>query len=231
MAEPALVAPLRPRRLVDAACRILRDAILKGRFAAGTRLRQADLADQLGISRTPVREALGRLQQEGLVQLLPRGGVRVARLELDEAVEIYHLREVLDGLAARLAASRATPAALAKLERALGRMATCLERRDANRWFGAHVAFHDEMFRASGNARLQALSAVVRLSIQHFHPLLLTTAHRLEDAHREHRAIWEAIAAHDAVGAERLARAHIANARDIALKAMTQGAGDGAVQA
>jgi DNA-binding GntR family transcriptional regulator len=231
MAEPPVVAPLQRRRLVDAASQILRDAILEGRFAAGARLRQADLADQLGISRTPVREALGRLQQEGLVELLPRAGVRVARLELDEAVELYHLREVLDGLAARLAASRATPVALAKLERALGRMATCLERRDTNRWFGAHVTFHDEIFRASGNARLQALSAVVRLSIRHFHPLLLTTAHRLEDAHREHRAISEAIAGHDAEGAERLARAHIANARDIVLKAMTQGARDGAVQA
>lgn len=225
------VAPLKRRRLVEDAAQVLREAILNGRFQSGTRLRQTDLADRLGISRTPIREALGRLQQEGLVELLPGGGVRVALLDLHEAVELYDLREVLDGLAARLGASRAGDAALAKLRKALDRMAGCLERQDASQWFGAHVAFHDEILRASGNSRLQKLSAVVRLSIRHFHPLLLKTEHRLEDAHREHRGIYEAIAAHDAEAAERLARAHIANAKEIVLKVMAQGGNDAAVQA
>ena len=98
------VAPLKRRRLVDDAAETLRKAILDGRFLPGARLRQTDLADQLAISRTPIREALVRLQQEGLVDLLPGGGVRVKLLDLDEAVELYDLREMLDGLAARLAA-------------------------------------------------------------------------------------------------------------------------------
>ncbi|MGH7312297.1 MAG: GntR family transcriptional regulator, partial [Candidatus Rokuibacteriota bacterium] len=119
----------------------------------------------------------------------------------------------------------------ARLGRALERMRQCLERQDENRWFAAHVAFHDEIFQASGNARLQALSAVVRLSIQRFHPLLLKTPQRLEHAYREHQAIREAIAGHDAARAERLARVHITNARAIVLAAMAgQGASDGAVQ-
>lgn len=223
------VGPLQRRRLVDDATQTLRDAILNGRFQAGARLRQTDLAAQLAISRTPIREAMGRLQQEGLIELLPRGGgVRVALLDLTEAAELYDLREVLDGLAARLAAHRADEAGLGRVRKALGRMAQCLERKDSNQWFGAHVAFHDEILRASGNKRLQGLSAVVRLSIRHFHPLLLKTENRLEDAYREHRGIYEAIAAHDAEAAERFARAHIANAKDIVLKVMTQ---DAAVQA
>ena len=222
------VAPLRRRRLVDDATQALRDAILSGRLSAGSRLRQTDLAARLGISRTPIREALGRLQQEGLIELLPRGGLRVALLDLTEAVELYDLREVLDGLAARLAAYRADEGALGRIRKALGRMAQCLERKDPNQWFGAHVAFHDEILRAGGNKRLQGLSAVVRLSIRHFHPLLLKTENRLEDAYREHRGIYEAIAAHDAEAAERFARAHIANAKDIVLKVMTQ---DATVQA
>jgi len=154
--------------------------------------------------------------------------VRVVLLDLTEAVELYDLREVLDGLAARLAAHRADEGALGRIRKALGRMAQCLARKDPNQWFGAHVAFHDEILRASGNKRLQGLSAVVRLSIRHFHPLLLKTENRLEDAYREHRGIYEAIAAHDAEAAERFARAHIANAKDIVLKVMTQ---DAAVQA
>ncbi len=228
MAGRPEVGPLKRRRLVDEVTQTLRDAILNGRFLAGTRLRQADLAAQLAISRTPIREALGRLQQEGLIELLPGGGVRVALLNLTEAVELYDLREVLDGLAARLAGHRAADGALGRIQKALGRMAQCLERKDPNQWFGAHVAFHDEILQASGNKRLQGLSAVVRLSIRHFHPLLLKTENRLEDAYREHRGIYEAIAAHDAEAAERFARAHIANAKDIVLKVMTQ---DATVQA
>ncbi|OLC01222.1 MAG: hypothetical protein AUH30_00675 [Candidatus Rokubacteria bacterium 13_1_40CM_68_15] len=225
------VAPLRRRRLVDDATQTLRDAILDGRFTAGARLRQTNLADQLAISRTPVREALGRLQHEGLVELLPRGGVRVPVLALEEGAELYDLREVLDGLAARLAAQRAAPASFARLEKSLDRMARSLAGNNANQWFGAHVAFHQEIFQASGNARLIALSAVVRLSIQRFHPVLLRTPHRLADADREHRAIHAAIAAGDGERAEQLARAHIVGAKEIVLKVMVQGDRDGAVQA
>lgn len=226
----AMVAPLKRRRLVDDAVQRLRAAILKGRMADGARLRQSDLADQLGISRTPIREALVRLQQEGLVELLPGGGVRVKVLDLDEAVELYDVREVLDGLGARLAAGRIDAPALARLDRALARQAVCVERGDAGPWFAAHVAFHEEIVRAAGNRQLARLSTVVRLSIRHFHPLLLRTEHRLEHAYAEHRAIYDAIRTHDAEGAERLARAHIASAKEIVLKTMTQETRRGAVQ-
>ena len=217
------VAPLKRRRLVDDAAETLRKAILDGRFLPGARLRQTDLADQLAISRTPIREALVRLQQEGLVDLLPGGGVRVKLLDLDEAVELYDLREMLDGLAARLAAARADAATFTRLEQALTRQARCVERDDAGPWFPAHVAFHEEIVRAAGNRHLTRLSSIVRLSIRHFHPLLLRTEHRLEQAWREHRAIYEAILTRDAGEAERLARQHIVSAKEIVLKVMTQG--------
>lgn len=213
-----VVGPLRRIRLVDEAARSLREAILAGEIGSGTRLRQVQLANELGISRTPLREALMKLEQEGLIELLPRGGVRVALLNLDEAVELYDLREVLDGLAARMAALRITERGLVSLERHLNRMEECLTHKDAHRWFVAHVAFHDEIFRASANGRLQTFSSVVRLSIQRFHPILLTTPNRLADAYREHREIFEAIRIHDPEAAERLARAHIAHAKEIVLK-------------
>jgi len=225
------VIPLTRRRLVDDATQALREAILEGRIESGARLRQTDLAARLGISRTPIREALGRLEHEGLIELLPQGGVRVALLRAEEAVELYDLREVLDGLAARLAAERAEPPSLARLGRALRRMAECVERGDPGPWFGAHVAFHEEIVRAAGNRHLQRLGATVRLSIRHFHPLLLKTEDRLAAAYREHRAIHEAIAARDGVAAERLARAHIQSAKAIVLAVMSRGTGThGAVQ-
>jgi DNA-binding GntR family transcriptional regulator len=211
---------LKRRRLVDDATQSLREAILDGRLAAGVRLRQTVLAERLGISRTPIREALTRLQHEGLVELLPRAGVRAIEFHTDEALELYDLREVIDGLAARLASSRADRAQLAGLERTLARMAACVERRDANQWFRAHVAFHEAIVRAARNRPLDRISSVVRLSIRQFHPLLLKTEHRLEHAYREHRSIFEAIAAHAGETAERLARLHIVNAKEIVLKAM-----------
>jgi DNA-binding GntR family transcriptional regulator len=225
-----VVAPLKRRRLVDDAVQTLRTAILNGRIADGARLRQTGLADQLGISRTPIREALVRLQQEGLVELLPGGGVRVKVLNLDEAVELYDVREVLDGLAARLAAGRIAAPSLGRLERALARQALCVARGDAGPWFAAHVAFHEEIVRAASHRQLARLSTVVRLSIRHFHPLLLRTEHRLEHAYAEHRALYDAIRTHDAEAAERLARAHIATAKDIVLKTMAQETRRGAVQ-
>ena len=230
MAGTPAVARLKRRRLVDDATQSLREAILSGRLGAGARLRQMDLAARLGISRTPIRDALGRLEQEGLIELLPHGGVRVTPLNAEQAVELYDLREVLDGLAARLAAGRAEPAALGRLERALARMARCIAQRDPGPWFPAHVAFHEEIVRAADNRPLTRLSSVVRLSIRQFHPLLLKTGRRLEDAYREHRGIFEAIAAHDGEAAERLARAHISNAKEIVLKVMAQGERNGAVQ-
>ena len=225
------VTPLRRRRLVDDATQSLREAILDGRLEAGVRLRQTALAERLGISRTPIREALTRLEHEGLIELLPRGGVRAILLDADEAVELYDLREVLDGLAARLAAGRADPGVLARLQKALARMAECVERHDPGPWFRAHVSFHEEIVRAAANRPLGRLASVVRLSIRRFHPLLLKTERRLDDAYREHRAIFDAIAARDAAGAERLARAHIAGAKAIVLTLMAEGDGHAAVQA
>ena len=214
------MTPLRRRRLVDDATQSLRDAILDGRLQGGARLRQTELAERLGISRTPIREALTRLAQEGLIELLPRGGVQVVLLKADEAIELYDLREVLDGLAARLAAGRADQAARGRLERALARMAECVERPDPNQWFRAHVSFHEGIVRAAGNRPLDRLSSVVRLSIRQFHPLLLKTERRLQEACREHRGIFEAIMARDPETAERLARNHITNAKEIVLKVM-----------
>lgn len=212
--------PLKRVRLADEAARTLREAILTGEIVPGTRLNQVELATDLGISRTPLREALMKLEQEGLIELLPAGGLRVAVINLDDAVELYDVREVLDGLAARLAAQRIAGPANQEIEGHLARMKACLASQDAHAWFIAHVAFHEGILRASGNRRLQALSTVVRLSIQRFHPVLLTTPNRLPEAYQEHRAIFEAIQAHDPGAAERLAREHIARAKEIALKAM-----------
>lgn len=214
------VVPIRRMRLVDEASRVIRDMILTGKLLAGTRLRQADLADQMEISRTPLRESLMKLEQEGLVEVLPRGGFRVVELKLEEAVELYDVREVLDGLAARLVAQRAVEQGLKGLHVRMRKMEKCVATKNAHEWFIHHVAFHGELYQASRNSRLQGLISTVCLSIQRFHPLLLTTPNRLKEAFLEHQEIFKAIQAQDPERAERLARLHIANAKGIVLKVM-----------
>lgn len=126
------------RRLVDEAARALREAILDGRLRPGQRLLQDRLAEMLGVSRTPIREALQRLEREGLVRSVGRQGMVVAQLAAQDIEEIYDVREVLEGLAARLAASRISQAQLNTLRKSLERMAGHAEKGDARRWLEAN---------------------------------------------------------------------------------------------
>jgi DNA-binding GntR family transcriptional regulator len=203
---------------VDEATRSVRELILTGKLPPGTRLRQEDLAQRMMISRTPLREALMKLEQEGLIVVLPRRGFRVIELNLTEAIELYELREMLDGLAARLAAEKATPEVLRRLAELVGQMDACVKADNADDWLVHHGEFHEEILRASGNSRLMPLIANIRLTIRRFHPLLLTTKNRLYRAFREHEAIFRAIRGHDADRAERLARAHISDAKKLVLR-------------
>lgn len=159
-----------------------------------------------------------KLEQEGLIAVLPRRGFRVVDLKLEEAIELYELREMLDGLAARLAAQRASDDVLKRLGNFISRMDECVQRQDTQGWLTEHGAFHEEIFRASRNSRLVGLMANIRLSIQRFHPALLSTHDRLKKAFREHELIFRAIRVHEPDTAERLARLHIASARDIIIK-------------
>jgi DNA-binding GntR family transcriptional regulator len=202
-------------RLVDEASRAIREVILTGELPPGSQLRQADLAQKMRISRTPLREALMKLEQEGLIAVLPRRGFRVVDLKLEEAIELYELREMLDGLAARLAAQRAGNNVLEVLRHLINKMDRSVRQQDAAGWLTHHGAFHEEIFKASRNSRLVGLIANIRLSIQRFHSLLLSTQDRLKKAFREHDEIFRAIRSHDPDTAERLARRHIASARDI----------------
>jgi DNA-binding GntR family transcriptional regulator len=214
------LGPIPRTRLVDEAVSGLREAILSGHLPAGATLNELDLAHQFQISRTPLREALVKLEQEGLIERLRPRGVVVKRLDLAQTEHLYDLRDALDGLAARLAAERIVRDDLLELERHVERMAQCAMPAMAHDWYVAHVNFHDGIFQASRNPHVQQLSRLVRLSIQQLHPMLLTTSHRVGAASREHREIFEAIARRDPDGAERNARAHIAAAREAARNAM-----------
>lgn len=185
----------------------IRDAIRTGLIRAGERLVELDLAAALEMSRTPVREALRQLEVERLVEVAPRRGFVVPTITIDDLVEIFEIREVLEGLAARRAAQRMGPAELGALRETVDRMDRARDADDLTGLAEASSQFHRLLRSGSKHGRLPQLLALLfdaHRSIW-LHEL---APERVDGAIAEHRAIYDAIAAHDGTRAEELAREH-----------------------
>jgi DNA-binding GntR family transcriptional regulator len=198
----------RPPTVAGEVYRRLRQQLLLGAWPPGTRLREAELADRFGVSRTPVREAVRRLLQEGLLEDRPTQGVRVREPDLAAALDAYSVREELEGMAARLAAERADAAARASLAGLLDQVEASA-RRDEAAQVEADLAFHRRVAELAGNEPL--LRALETLA-GHVTPLKVHTRDQNAAAttRAQHRAVAEAIQAGDGAAAERAMRAHVA---------------------
>ncbi len=212
-------------RLVDQIADVIRQMILEGKLKPGEKLVQGKLADMLNVSRTPLREAYRKLEQEGLLQVTTSGTIEVVKLDANDVLEMYDLREVIDGLAARLAAQNARPEELAALQTSLDKMKTTDHNLHVSEWASANLDFHLAVVRASHNQRLVQFAPSVRMLPQTFFPVLvfLSSSARVAQAQQEHADIFEAISHGDAEYAERAARAHIANTREMIRKEMKEG--------
>ncbi len=200
-----------------------RAAIASGRYPSGSALREEELAEAAGVSRTPVREALRRLAAEGLVELTSRRGARVATWNAEDVEEIFALRADLEGHAARLAAKRATEVECDRLRTLCGDMEKALGERPAD-WLDrvnrANSGFHRGVLDASANMRLVSMVGFVTertLVERTFH--LYDTA-ELYRSVRHHREVTDAIAAGDSDWAEAAMRVHIYAGRDAARKGL-----------
>jgi len=188
----------------------LRDAIRRGRYQPGQRIREAEVAGWLGVSRTPVREAFRRLQSDGLLKLTPWRGAVVAELDRAQVVELYATRRALEGTAAALAARHASEAEIAVFFELLDQDAAA--GLSAKRRARINRQFHQALYRAAHNRYLmQALNA-----LDDSLALLKSTTYEMpgrpEVARREHRKIAEAIRRRDPDAAERATRVHIDSA-------------------
>lgn len=197
--------------------RALRDAIQEGRLPQGERLREEDVARRLGVSRTPVREALRRLMARGLVQEAPGRGLVVVELNKRQVIELYAMRKILEGAAARFAAQHASPAEGEMLRRIA---AECRDAATPPEMAQSNRAFHRAIYEAAHNRYLlQALS-----DLSDALALLPSTTFqqhgRAQSAYIEHMKITEAIIAHNADAAEAAAREHIAVAEQLRSRMM-----------
>jgi DNA-binding GntR family transcriptional regulator len=200
---------LQIQSVVDHVYTALRERILSGDLPRATKLRQATLADELGVSRTPLREALRRLSAEGLVEFEPNRGATVSELDFGDMRHAWAARVALEPGAARLAAERGDPDGIASM-----RDAIAAQRRaagDKGESFAANRAFHLALAAASGNPHLTRFAEMLwvpRIGVPIYQAQAAEPAGPSAWAH-EHEHIVDAIDAGDADAAERLTRLHI----------------------
>ena len=187
----------------------LREAIVSGDLPAKTRLMEPELARRLGVSRTPLREAIRQLEAEGFLTTIPRMGTFVAEVTARDLEDVYAIRAVLEGLAARQAAEQ-TDGASAGLRTLLIELAR--KTTDYREYHEASGRFHEAVLTASGNQRLQALYHTLTHQVARLRRLSLAVARRPEVSLREHRRIASAILRGRGPEAERLMRSHVEGA-------------------
>lgn len=205
-------------RLVDEVAQELRERIYSGTYEAGMQLRQEQLAEELQVSRTPLREALRVLEREGLLKSEPGRGARVVSADVKQLLDAYQLREVIDGLAARLAARSEDEEARKKLAAMVVEQRTALDPWHPAAYVLSNVEFHVAVIELADNEYLAGQIPVVRMTSQVFLPVGPVEKERATLAVSEHELVAAAIAAGDAEEAERLARAHI----DTTIKRLSQ---------
>ena len=189
----------------------LRDEIVNGRLQPNERLIESDLARFLGVSRTVVRAALVRLEHEGLVEHERHRGARVRLVELSEAVEIQEARAVLEGLAARLAAHRATDEDVASLQAILAEMQRLRQADDLLGVSNENSKFHRRLLEIGGHATASRLIATLNSQIVRFQYRTILLPGRSERSAAEHGAIVDAVATGDADAAEDAMRTHLSH--------------------
>lgn len=220
MSESIFPEAIRPESYVPLRLQVysaLRDAIIQGRLKAGERIVEDRVCSELGVSRSPLREALRRLEGDGLVAIVPRQGAVVAELTDQDGMELFAVREVLEGLAAKLAAKHITAGELAQLESLCNRMEQSIQARQMSTVVELHSQLHELITEASRNRWIREFVTSVRTHIRRIYRSSIENPERAQRSLAEHRLILEALRQGDSRRAERLAREHVQHARKAAL--------------
>ena len=203
------VQPITPYS--EQTARIIREAILAGHYQPGQRLNEVELSTTLRISRSPIREGLRKLVDEGLVVLQPGRGAFVASFAAEEIAELLEFREALDVMAARLAAQRASAEQMEAMQRSLEAATVAHKSHDgvAPPWTSD---FHILILKAGGNRKIVERGSEVHTQLHLARFRSGSTNHRPDEANEEHQAILDAIRARDPDAAEAAMRRHVRNA-------------------
>lgn len=215
-------APPTHRTLADAATAQLHEAILAGDLAAGSPLRLTDLAESLGMSMMPVREAIRRLESLGLVEVVPHKGAWVRELTLDDAHDTHEMRLLLEITAIERAAPRFTDRDTEKARAALDRHVSASQLGDQAAARQAHTDYHFAIYAAAGSRWLLRALEPVWQNSERYRFAGTRSPEAAAERHREHQAILAACMARDAAAAAEALRLHIHNSRSRVIQKMTR---------
>ncbi len=196
----------------------LRMAIINGTLEPGSRLVETSIADNMGVSRTPVREAFRQLEIEGLAENVPRKGTVVKGISKKDIMEIYEIREVLEGLEFSLACSNLTEFQISDLKEKVCKMEQCIENNDVKKYWKTHGEFHDIILYASNNNRLIEQMKQIYEYLSVLRNFTLVMNERRHQAMKEHKALIEAFENKDEILAEKIGREHTVNAKKFLAK-------------
>lgn len=199
--------------LADQVFERLESEILSGKYARGELLTELGLCTDLGVSRTPIREALRRLEQEHIIDISGKG-ITVLGVTREDMEDIYAIRMKVEGMAAAEAARHATDEQIAELKETLELQEFYLSKKDADRIKAMDSRFHELVYAATGSAVFCDTLTPLHKKVQKFRKSSVENNSRAESSVTEHRAIFTAIAAHDGQTAEAAMTAHVANARN-----------------
>jgi DNA-binding GntR family transcriptional regulator len=201
----------------------VKNAIIGGDFQPGKRLIEEKLAADMTTSRTPVREAIQKLEKEGLIFRLPRGGFAVKPVTEEEVEEILGLRSVLEGYSAFLAASRITDSELKQLDYIITKEDECLKNLDVDEFIKLDGEFHDVLYKAAKNARLYSLLNDLRDYMYRYRVIILHYQRKLHLAVQDHKEMLQSIKSKSPRQLEKLVRKHVSRGKDIIKKKIKQG--------
>jgi DNA-binding GntR family transcriptional regulator len=187
----------------------LRDAIVRAELAPGAQLSENELAEQLGVSRTPIREALGRLRDDRLVEVVPQLGTFVSKISTQAVTDAQFIREALECAAVRPAAERVGDEGIAALEENLRSQERAREGNDLDAWYLLDDAYHRELCDLSGHPSVWPVSERAKSHLNRLRRISLTMPDYLPEMIVEHRAVADAVGRRDSDAAERALRHHL----------------------
>ena len=196
----------------------LKHSIVRGKISSGEWLVESHIAETLGISRTPVREAIHKLEREGLIERQARGGFTVLGLKRDDIEETFGIRSVLEGYAARLATVKHEAQELEKLENKIDEFQNALDRKKMNLLPAINTAFHDLLYSLSKSPKLINMINGLRDQIYRYRQMILKEKKFASTSNLDHKKMLKYIRKRDAEGAERLVRDHILRGQEMVLK-------------
>ncbi len=211
--------------LRDVVFKTLREAILRGDLKPGERLMELQLASKLGVSRTPIREAIRMLEQEGLAVTIPRRGAEVAKMTVKDMQDVLEVRDALDELAVQIACERINEEQLEQLRKAKEAFETCTKGQDVKKIAAADVQFHDVIYDATENPKLVSILNNLREQVYRYRVEYLKNTENYPVLIQEHEAIWESLKARDKSRATMVMHEHVKN-QAVAVTAMIQNQSD-----